>query len=106
MATLIALGEDPGGLRTRLVSQRETILGVAAKRGASNIRVFGSVARGDHHPGSDVDLLVDLRPGVSLFDVAALRRELSALLGVSVDVVSTRALLPRDQDVLAEAVTL
>lgn len=106
MASLIALGDDPGGLRARLVAQRELILGVAEQHGASNIRVFGSVARGEHRAGSDIDLLVDLRAGVSLFDIAALRRELSALLGVSVDVVSTRALLPRDHDVLAEAVAL
>lgn len=68
--------------------------------------VFGSVARGDHGEGSDIDLLVDLAAGVSRFDVSRLRRELSELLGVEVDIVSSRALLPRDHDVLDEAIAL
>ena len=61
---------------------------------------------GEHREGSDVDLLVDLAPGVTLFDLSRLRRELSELLGVPVDIVSSRALLPRDQDVLDEAIAL
>ena len=97
---------DPGALRAKLRDQRQIILSIAGRLGASNVRVFGSVARGDHREGSDVDLLVDLAPGVTLFDISRLRRELSELLGVPVDIVSSRALLPRDQDVLDEAIAL
>lgn len=67
------------------------------------MRVFGSLARGDYTAVSDVDLLVDLDPEVTLFSLSRMRRELSDALGVDVDVVSSRALLPRDVDVLEEA---
>jgi hypothetical protein len=72
-----------------------------------NIRVFGSVARGEATAASDVDLLVDLEPGRSLLDLSALRLDLCDLLGREVDVVTTASLHPtiRDQ-VLAEAVAL
>jgi predicted nucleotidyltransferase len=99
-------GVDPGGLRARLVALRQPILELAERLGASNVRVFGSVARGDHQAGSDVDLLVDLAPGVTVFDLNRLQRELSDLVGTPVDVVSARALLPRDRDVLDEAMPL
>jgi uncharacterized protein len=72
----------------------------------SNIRLFGSVARGQSHPTSDVDFLVDPSEDATLFDLAGFRRELAALLGVDVDVVSSRALLPRDGDVSNGAVPL
>jgi len=68
---------------------------LAAGCGAGNVRVFGSVARGEPDPRSDVDLLVDLEPGRSLFDLARLQRKLEQLLTVKVDVVSSRGL--RDQ---------
>jgi predicted nucleotidyltransferase len=97
---------DPGGVRSRVTTHRDEVLEIAARHGASNLRVFGSIARGDHTEGSDVDLLVDLAPGVTLFTLARLRRGLSALLGVSVDIISAKALLPRDRDVLEEAVGL
>jgi hypothetical protein len=75
--------------------------------GASNVRVFGSVARGDTTPASDLDLLVDLAPRRSLLDLIRLQREVSELLGASVDVVSSRGLRPAiRQRVLAEAVPL
>jgi hypothetical protein len=64
----------------------EDILTIAAHHGASNIRVFGSVARGDATQGSDVDLLVDLEPGRSLLDLGGLLMDLQELLGVPVDV--------------------
>lgn len=99
-------GPDPGALRAKLCEQRQAILDLAARHGASNIRVFGSVARGDHDARSDIDLLVDLAPGVTLFGLSGLRHELSQLLGVGVDIVSARALLPRDHDILDEAITL
>lgn len=98
--------EDPGRLRGRLSERRDELVRIAARYGVTNVRVFGSVARGEHHAQSDVDLLVDLEPGVTLFTLARLRQELSELLGAPVDIVSARALLPRDVDVLDEAVLL
>lgn len=67
------------------------------------MRLFGSVARGDETPDSDIDFLVDFAPGTSLFDLVDLIADLRALLGVSVDVVSTGGLLDRDDDIRAEA---
>ena len=69
-----------------LRSQRAEILAAAAKYGASNVRVFGSVVRGEAHLGSDVDVLVDLEEGRSLLDLAGLHLELEALLGVPVEI--------------------
>jgi uncharacterized protein len=66
--------------------------------GASNVRVFGSVARGTAQPESDVDLLVDFELGRSLIDHVALWRDLEALLGRRVDVVSAGGLTDRDDD--------
>jgi hypothetical protein len=79
---------------------------LADRYGISNVRIFGSVARGDSHARSDIDFLVDIPREATLFDLSRFRRELSALLGVEVDVVSSRALLPRDSDVLEEAIGL
>ncbi len=92
---------------TTLRSRRAEILEIARKHGARNVRIFGSVARGDAGPESDVDILVELEPGRGLLDHAALMLDLSDLLGCKVDVVSDRALhwYIRDR-VLAEAVPL
>ncbi len=86
---------------------RDAILSVALRHGASNVRVFGSAARGEAGPGSDLDLLVDLEPGRSLLDHVALIQDLEDLLGRKVDVVEAQALhwYIRDR-VLAEAVEL
>ena len=71
------------------------------------MRVFGSVARGDDTPISDVDVLVDLDAGVGVIGLVGLKRELSELLGVDVDVVPVDTLKRRIRDrVLAEAVAL
>lgn len=86
---------------------RDQLAEVALRRGATNLRVFGSVARGEATPTSDVDLLVDLEPGRSLVDLGGLLMDLSELLGVDVDVVTETALAPRARDrILAEAVAL
>ena len=79
-------------LESRLDAYRQDILSIAARHGAENIRVFGSVARGDETPDSDIDLLVDLEPGRSLFDLTRLISELSQLLGRKVDVVTADGL--------------
>jgi hypothetical protein len=75
-----------------LRDRRDEIVEAAARHGMRNVRVFGSVARGEDTPESDVDLLVDLDPGVSLFALGALELELEELLGREVDVVIARAL--------------
>jgi predicted nucleotidyltransferase len=91
----------------RLQAKREEILRAAARHGASNVRIFGSVARGEAGPECDVDVLVDLEPGRSLWDHAALLLELEELLGCPVDVVTERGLRSRFRErVLREAVPL
>lgn len=73
-------------------SKREEILRVAAQHGAYNIRVFGSVARGEAGEGSDIDFLVELEPGRSGLDQAELALDLEELLGRRVDVVTEAGL--------------
>jgi predicted nucleotidyltransferase len=91
----------------RLQAERANILRVAAHRGARTIRVFGSVARGDADAQSDVDFLVDLEPGRSLFDLGGLLMDLQNLLGCRVDVVTENGLRERIRKrVLKEAVLL
>ena len=75
-----------------LKQRRQEILQLAARHGAKNVRVFGSMARGEAGPDSDVDLLVDLAPDRSLLDHVALQADLEALLGRKVDVVTESAL--------------
>ena len=90
-----------------VVEKREQILDVAARYGAHDVRVFGSVARGDYDSTSDVDFLVELEPGRSLFDLSGLTFDLSKLLGVKVDVGTYRMLKPRNREqILKEAVSL
>jgi len=90
-----------------LKSKREDILQIASKYGARNVRVFGSLARGEALPESDIDFLVDMEPGRSLFDLGGLLVDLHHLLGVEVDVVTEKGLRSRIREhVLAEAVPL
>jgi uncharacterized protein len=87
-----------------LKSQREQILMIARKNGAYDVRIFGSVARGEARPESDVDFLVKLEEGRSLLDLARLLRELQTLLGLPVDVVTEAGLRSRIRmQVLKEA---
>jgi len=87
--------------------KRDALIAVAERYGARNVRVFGSAARGEAGPQSDVDLLVRMDPGVTIFQHFALQRELENLLGRKVDVVSERALRPRFRErVLKEALPL
>jgi len=90
-----------------LLQKRQEILAIAKKHGAQNVRVFGSVARGDTHNESDIDFLVELEPGRSLFDLGGLLYDLQSLLGVGVDVVTENGLRARIRErVLREAVPL
>jgi uncharacterized protein len=86
---------------------REDIARIAAAHGARNVRVFGSVRRGEAGESSDLDLLVDMSEGRSLLDLVALGDDLTEALGVAVDVVTEKSLSPYLRDrILAEAVPL
>lgn len=90
-----------------LAQHRHEILALAHAHKASNVRIFGSVVRGEDHDASDIDLLVDLDPGADLLDLAALDIELERLLGHSVDIVPARMLKPHiASSALADAVKL
>jgi predicted nucleotidyltransferase len=87
--------------------RRSDVLRLAARYGASNVRVFGSVARGDAGTGSDVDLLVEFEADRSLLDLIGLELDLRDLLGWHVDVATVASLKDRIRTrVLAEAVPL
>ena len=75
-----------------LRQDRDEIIAITSKHHADNVRLFGSVARGDERQDSDIDFLVDFQPGSTLFDQIALIEALSNKLGRKVDVVSSRAL--------------
>lgn len=86
---------------------KNEILRIAERNGAVNVRVFGSVARGDHGGESDIDFLVNLQTGRSLMDLARMLRELKTLLNHPVDVVTEAGLRPRIKpQVLKEALPL
>ena len=81
-------------------NHRDAILQLATRYGASNVRVVGSVARGETDAESDVDLLVDLEPGRSLFDLGGLMADLETLLGGNVDVLTERGLRPKVRELV------
>jgi predicted nucleotidyltransferase len=92
---------------TALSARREEILRIAAQHGARNVRLFGSVARGEADEQSDVDFLVEMEPGRTLLDMGGLVMDLRELLGREVDVITEQALKPRIRDrVMREAVAL
>jgi predicted nucleotidyltransferase len=94
-------------IQTLLNQKREQVLETAARYGAYDVRIFGSVARGESNDASDVDILVKLEPGRSLMDLGGLLYDLQKLLGIEVDVITEKGLRSRIRDqVLREAVPL
>ncbi|OHB51624.1 MAG: nucleotidyltransferase [Planctomycetes bacterium GWF2_42_9] len=94
-------------LTETLKANRNQILEIASRYGAKNVRVFGSAARGDFNEHSDLDFLVDMEKGRSLFDMGGLLMELQNLLGCNVDVITPQGLRPRIRTtVLQEAMAL
>lgn len=91
-----------GKLSKLLHQRRQEILDLAATHHARNVRVFGSVARGEETSRSDIDLLVDFEPGRSLLDHVRLRRALSELLGVEVDVLTSGGLKEGDREAILD----
>ena len=90
-----------------ITAKRADILRLAAQHGARNVRVFGSVARGEARPDSDIDVLVEFEPGRTLLDRIGLMQDLEDLLGRKVDVVTEKALHRMiRQQVLEQAVQL
>lgn len=86
---------------------RPQILALAARRGASDVRVFGSVARADAHPASDIDFLMTFAPTCTLIDYVGLIQDLEALLGRKVDIVrDTEPPTPFVASIRADAVAL
>jgi predicted nucleotidyltransferase len=87
-----------------LRQKRQEIIQIAARHGARNLRLFGSVARGDDRPGSDVDLLVDMEPERSFLDIVGLGQDLEELLDCRVDVLTDASLHPALRErILAES---
>lgn len=91
----------------QIKSLKHEIMTLAAKRGAIQVSVFGSVARGDADSRSDVDFLVKMEPGRSLMDLGGLLEDLKKLLSCDVDVVTAEGLRPRiREEVLRQAIPL
>jgi predicted nucleotidyltransferase len=87
--------------------KREEILNLAAQHGARNVRVFGSVARGEAGSGSDIDLLVDMEEGRSLLDLVGFWQDVEELLGCHVDVIADGGISPYLRDrIYSEAIPL
>lgn len=94
-------------LRELISSKRDEILALAAQYSAMNVRLFGSVARGDDRPDSDIDLLVDVQHQWSLFDQIGLIQDLEDLLGRKVDLIPANSIREFCRDrILAEALPI
>lgn len=88
----------------QLKKQKKSIISIAKRHGAFDVRVFGSVARGESLDNSDIDFLVKLESGRSLLDLAKAKRELQHVLGRKVDIVTEAGLRPRiKNEVLQQA---
>jgi predicted nucleotidyltransferase len=93
------------GIKEILGEKRGEIMRLAAKHGAHDVRVFGSVARGEARPDSDIDILITMKKGRSLLDLIGFWQDVEDLLGRKVDVVSEGGLNPYLRDrILGEAV--
>lgn len=87
-----------------VIRKRNEIITIANRRGAKNIRIFGSVSRGEARSDSDIDFLIDLDPDRSLLDAGGLAIDLEILLNHKVDVITEAGLRPRIRnDVLRDA---
>jgi predicted nucleotidyltransferase len=95
-----------GSRRALVERHRVEITELAHAHRGLSVALFGSAARGEDLPGSDIDLLVEFEPGSSLFDLLHLQDDLEALLGGRVDVVSAGGLKERDEHIRREAVPL
>lgn len=94
-------------IKQQIQEKREEICAIAAKHGAYNVRLFGSVVRGQAGPDSDIDFLIDAGPTTSSWFPAGLIIDLQEILGRRVEVVTEKALSPFIRDyVLREAVPL
>jgi predicted nucleotidyltransferase/DNA-binding XRE family transcriptional regulator len=103
----IVLDTQPLDSSRLLRQRRDLLLAAGLAHGVSNVRVFGSAARGDGTPRSDIDLLVDLEPGRTLIDLAAFREEAARILGVPIDVATIDILKEHVRDdVVSEAIVL
>lgn len=88
-------------------ARREAILALARKYGIRQVRLFGSVVRGEDRPNSDLDVLVDFEPRRTLLDLIGFEQDLEEMFGRKVEVISARGINPRIEDrVLGEAVPL
>lgn len=107
LSTASSVRSQLGPQADKLRRQRRRLLDAAEKHGVGHLRAFGSLARGEATAGSDVDLLVDLKPGRTLLDLAAFRREAGEILDLPVDVATADMLKDRIRDeVLSEALPL
>jgi len=90
-----------------LTEKREEILRIAMKHGARNLRIFGSYARGEERPDSDIDLLVEMERDRSLLDIIAIKHDLEDLIQRKVDVLTVNAISPYLKDnILQSALSL
>lgn len=94
---------EPPPLRDRVAAARRELLAIVHRFGGRNPRLFGSVARGEDGPASDVDLMVDLDPGLGIFALMRIQDEAEQLLGVRVDVVDAAGM---GADAVRDAVAL
>ena len=100
----MALTATPRG--SLVERHRDQIVALAARHKGRSVAVFGSVARGEDGPRSDIDFVVEFEPGSSLFDLMSLQDDLAELLGCPVDIVSAGALLDRDDDIRRDLIHL